>query len=398
MSRQTITTDVVIIGAGIAGLWLHNRLNQMGFHALLLENKTIGNAQTLSSQGIIHGGTKYALNGILSKATQAIGSMPARWQACLDGKGDVDLTHVKVLADHQLMWSKQQLSSKMVSFFASKALSSRMQTVAKADRPELFRYPEFKGALYQLDEPVLDIASVLKNLAQPWHGRIIHTPESTEIMWQQNNEGVQAIQLNGIEIKAQQFVLTAGEGNGELLETLKFTKPTMQLRPLQMVLCKAKNTPQALPAIYAHSLGSGSKPIATITSHFGEDGNTIWYIGGNIAEQGVGKNFHKITTDAKDLLNDILPWFDFPELEWATHAVNRAEPKQSALSRPDTAFVESKNNVHIAWPTKLALAPDLADQIIKQLQKQNLQKNTHRMTVNLPPATISKPLWDKAFQ
>ena len=64
MTPQIISSDVVIIGAGIAGLWLHNRLNQMGFHAILLENDTIGNAQTLSSQGIIHGGAKYALNGI----------------------------------------------------------------------------------------------------------------------------------------------------------------------------------------------------------------------------------------------------------------------------------------------------------------------------------------------
>ena len=397
MGQQTITTDVVIIGAGIAGLWLHNSLNQMGFHALLLENKTIGNAQTLSSQGIIHGGAKYALNGILSRATQAISAMPARWQDCLDGKGDVDLTQVKVLSDHQLMWSKQQLSSKMVSFFASKALSSRMQVVAKTERPELFQHPEFKGALYQLDEPVLDISSVLNCLAQPWQDRIIHTPENAEVRWQNNNTGVQAIQLNGIEIKAQQFVLTAGEGNEDLLKTLNINKPTMQRRPLQMVLCKAKNAQHTLPAIYAHSLGSGSKPIATITSHFTEDGNTVWYIGGNIAEQGVGKDFQKITTEAKDLLLNILPWFDFPELEWAVHSVNRAEPKQSAMSRPDTAFVESKNNVHIAWPTKLALAPDLADRIIIRLQEQDLQKNTHNMIINLPQAIISLPLWDKVF-
>ncbi|RLA01909.1 MAG: FAD-dependent oxidoreductase [Gammaproteobacteria bacterium] len=397
MGQQTITTDVVIIGAGIAGLWLHNSLNQMGFHALLLENKTIGNAQTLSSQGIIHGGAKYALNGILSRATQAISAMPARWQDCLDGKGDVDLTQVKVLSDHQLMWSKQQLSSKMVSFFASKALSSRMQVVAKTERPELFQHPEFKGALYQLDEPVLDISSVLNCLAQPWQDRIIHTPENAEVRWQNNNTGVQAIQLNGIEIKAQQFVLTAGEGNEDLLKTLNINKPTMQRRPLQMVLCKAKNAQHALPAIYAHSLGSGSKPIATITSHLTEDGNIVWYIGGNIAEQGVGKDFQKITTEAKDLLLNILPWFDFPELEWAVHSVNRAEPKQSAMSRPDTAFVESKNNVHIAWPTKLALAPDLADRIIIRLQEQDLQKNTHNMIINLPQAIISLPLWDKVF-
>ncbi len=399
MDQQTITADVVIIGAGIAGLWLHNRLNQMGFHALLLENKTIGNAQTLSSQGIIHGGAKYALNGILSKATQAIGEMPARWKACLSGNGDVDLTQVKVLADHQLMWSKQQLSSKIVSFFASKALSSRMQTIPKDDQPELFQDPGFKGSLYRLEEPVLDIQTVLSALAKPWQDRIIQIPTDIEISWQQDKNTIQALTLgNEIEIKAQQFVLTAGEGNQALLDSLGFNSPVMQRRPLQMVLCKARNPKYALPAIYAHSLGSGSTPIATITSHFAEDGNIVWYIGGNIAEQGVDKEFQQLTSEAKALLNDILPWFDFPELEWATHAVNRAEPKQSGLSRPDTAFIESKNNVHIAWPTKLALAPDLADRIIEKLQQQNLQKNTHSMTVNLPTAVISQPLWDKVFQ
>ena len=392
------SADVVIIGAGIAGLWLHNRLNDMGFHALLLENKTIGNAQTLSSQGIIHGGAKYALNGIFSKATQAIGAMPDRWKACLNGSGDVDLTQATVFAEHQLMWSKDQLSSKMVSFFASKALSSRMQSVAKTDRPDLFQHPDFKGSLYQLEEPVLDIPSVLQCLTKPWQDRILHIPLDAEITWQQDASGVEAIQIGDMQIQAQQFVLTAGEGMQDLLESLAIKKPKMQRRPLQMVLCKAKNPQHALPAIYAHSLGSGSKPIATITSHFDQDDNTVWYIGGNIAENGVDKSLAEISQEAEDLLHDILPWFDFPELEWVAHAINRAEPKQSGLARPDTAFVESKNNVHIAWPTKLALAPDLADRVIEKLQQQNLQADTHSSTAILPPAKISQPLWDSAFR
>ncbi len=397
MVKHTVTTDVVIIGAGIAGLWLHHRLNKMGFHALLLEKNTIGNAQTLSSQGIIHGGAKYALNGILSKATQAIGEMPARWKDCLSGHGDIDLSAVTVLANHQLMWSKQQLSSKIVSFFASKALSSRMQSVAKSEQPELFQNPNFKGALYRLEEPVLDIPTVLQAIAKPWQDRILQVPADTEISWQKENT-VQSLQIgNDIEIKAQQFVLTAGEGNQALLNSLGIKSPAMQRRPLQMVMCKAKNKQQALPAIYAHSLGSGSKPIATITSHLDDDSNIVWYIGGNIAEQGAGKSFEQLIAEAKLLLSDILPWFEQPELEWATHAVNRAEPKQSALSRPDTAFVESIDNVHIAWPTKLALAPDLSDKVIERLNKQNLVAHKHPQAT-LPQATIAKALWNTAFK
>jgi glycine/D-amino acid oxidase-like deaminating enzyme len=398
MTIKTVTTDVVIIGAGIAGLWLHHRLNKMGIHALLLENNTIGNAQTLSSQGIIHGGAKYALNGILSKATQSIGDMPARWKSCLNGEGDIDLSQAKVFAEHQLMWSKDQLSSKMVSFFASKALSSRMQPVDKPDRPALFQHQDFKGTLYQLDEPVLDIASVIQCLVEPWQDRIIQFASDTQITWQKDSGNIQSLQLDDdVQINAQQLVLTAGEGNEDLLKSLNIKKPAMQRRPLQMVLCKAKDKAQALPAIYAHSLGSGSKPIATITSHFDKDDNVVWYIGGNIAEQGVDKSFEKLTSEAADLLRDIMPWFDLPELTWATHAVNRAEPKQSGFSRPDTAFVETKNNVHIAWPTKLALAPDLADKVIEKLQS-NISPGNHQDLTDLPAIKISEPLWDRAFK
>ncbi len=395
---DTLSTDVVIIGAGIAGLWLHHRLNKMGFHALLLENKAIGNAQTLSSQGIIHGGAKYALNGILSKATQAIGDMPARWQSCLDGQGDVDLSSVKVLASHQLMWSKEQLSSKMLSFFASKALASRMQPVSDSARPPLFQHVGFKGVLYQLDEPVLEVTSVLKSLAKPYRDRILHCPPEQPVSWQQDGKHVTAMQIGDVTIKAQHFVLTAGEGNEALLNSLNIKKPAMQRRPLQMVLCKSKDPKQTLPAIYAHSLGSGSKPIATITSHADKNDNIVWYIGGNIAENGVGKSIDILIVEARALLSEIMPWYPLPELEWAVHAVDRAEPKQSNLTRPDTAFVKSRENVHIAWPTKLALAPDLADKVITQLQNQGLRKQPHADQVLLTPAPFGQPLWDHAFQ
>lgn len=394
---QTYTSDVVIIGAGIAGLWLHNRLNNIGIHSLLIENKQIGHAQTLSSQGIIHGGAKYALNGILSRATQAIGDMPARWKACLSGHGELDLSQAKHLTDHQLLWSKDKVSSKMMSFFASKALSSRMQQVSKSVAPELFQAAGFNGTLYELDEPVLDIKTVLKALVTPWQERIVQLTADTPIAFQKTDSAVNAIQLGDeVTIEAQQFVLTAGEGNEALLNSLNIEKPKMQRRPLQMVLCKAKDASKSLPEIFAHSLGSGSKPIATITSHQDNTGNIVWYIGGDIAERGVGKSFEQLTAEAQKLLSEILPWFDMPELQWATHNVNRAEPKQSSLTRPDTAFVETVNNVHIAWPTKLALAPDLSDKVIATLESR-IEPRQHGPAPQSAPINIAQPLWDTLF-
>lgn len=397
MTHQTLNTDVAIIGAGIAGLWLHNRLNQLGYHALLLENQQIGHDQTLSAQGIIHGGSKYALNGVLSRAAESISDMPARWKACLDGTGDIDLTGVRVLTPHQLLWSTKSLSSKMLSFFASKALQSRMQPVAKADRPLIFKHPDFKGALYQLDEPVIDVPSVIDKLVTPYKDRIVKTP-STPINWERTNGKTTAIYFgDALEIRAQAFVLTAGKGTGELLESLDLQKPQMQLRPLQMLLCKSRDPNKPLPQVFAHSLGSGSKPIATITSHPDKDGNTVWYLGGNIAEEGVDKSPEKLIEEAQALLGKILPWVTLPELDWATHPVSRAEPRQQAFKRPDSAFVESHGNVHIAWPTKLALAPDLADKTIQALEQQPITAGDHHNPINVTTPAIAETLWDRAF-
>jgi len=397
MSRQQLTTDVVIIGAGIAGLWLHRRLNDLGFHALLLENGEIGRGQTLSSQGIIHGGSKYALNGILSKASQVISSMPSRWKNCLEGQGEIDLSGVKKLTEHQLLWSRDRLSSKMVSFFASKALRSRMQPVKKENRPAIFADKAFKGTLYQLDEPVLDVVSLLDELVKPWQQRMLAVSREAEYQWQPSAGPVSSLVIgDDYEIQAQHFVLTAGEGNEKLLQGLSQQQPEMQRRPLQMVLCKSKQLDHPLPIIYAHSLGSGSKPIATISSHKDKHGNVVWYIGGNIAEEGVNKSHDQLVAEARALLADILPWVTLPDLEWATHPVNRAEPKQSSLSRPDSAFISSNHNLHVCWPTKLALAPDLADQMLAALESAELKAGDHH-NPDYPHPGMAETLWDRAF-
>ena len=67
MARE-IHSDIIIFGGGIAGLWLLGRLREAGYSALLLESRALGGVQTSASQGIVHGGTKYALTGKLTGA------------------------------------------------------------------------------------------------------------------------------------------------------------------------------------------------------------------------------------------------------------------------------------------------------------------------------------------
>jgi glycine/D-amino acid oxidase-like deaminating enzyme len=134
-ARSTATTDIVIFGGGIAGLWLLNRLRQQGYDVILLESDALGGGQSLASQGIIHGGLKYALNGVLSPASSAIAQMPERWRSCLQGEGDVDLRGCKVLAPHYFMWSGGGYRSRLKSFLGSKALRGRIDALKPAQYP-----------------------------------------------------------------------------------------------------------------------------------------------------------------------------------------------------------------------------------------------------------------------
>jgi len=93
---QELSVDISIFGGGIAGLWALARLRQAGYQAVLFQQGAFGGVQTLASQGIIHGGSKYALTGKLTAASQAIADMPGIWRDCLSGTGELDLSAVSL--------------------------------------------------------------------------------------------------------------------------------------------------------------------------------------------------------------------------------------------------------------------------------------------------------------
>ena len=103
---------------------------------------------------------------------------------------------------------------------------------------------------------------------------------------------------------------------------------------------------------------------------------------------------------ARRELADLLPWLDFGTTEWATVQLDRAEPRQTAGLRPDKAFVgklEGIDNARVAWPTKLTLTPDLADEVERQLAAENIlprhpQNLAPLAKLSRPP--IATPYWD----
>ncbi|CAH0992825.1 putative FAD-dependent oxidoreductase [Sinobacterium norvegicum] len=404
--RHEVKVDISIIGGGIAGLWLLNRLQQAGYSAVLFEQADLGSDQTIASQGMIHGGLKYALSGIINGSSEAVAEMPALWQRCIDGEGEVDLSKTKLLSKEFNMWSTGSAGSKLTSFFATKAMRGRINKLKRPDYPQVFQNKAFAGNVYRLVDIVLDVPSLLNNLKSNCPGRIFSIDWQQAQFQQQQDGSVSALEIKHgddiIAIAAQQHVFTAGKGNGDLMAMLNLQQPKMQIRPLQQVMVKHSNDFD----LYAHCVdfSLSTSPRLTVSSHRSDDGSLTWYLGGDLATNGLNDSPEQLINKAKREMNTLFPWLDFSDAQWTTISVDRAEPKQSSLSKPDQAFAQVSDaaaNVIVAWPTKLTLAPDLADKVIASLQDAALSPqptaNIEALEV-LGCPTVANKVWDKNFE
>lgn len=388
--------DIIIFGAGIAGLWTLARLRQQGYNAILLEIDAIGAGQTIKSQGIIHGGLKYALAGKLNAATTSLQDMPRLWQECLQGTGEIDLSAVKILADGQYMWSANKVTGGIATLFASNSLKSLVKAVTKVNWPLAINNAAIASKLYKLQEVVLDVPSLLQALADQLLPYCIKIDSDYKLEIDEDNH-IKSVTINHgsnkLQLIAQQYIFTAGSGNEALTKNLS-NAPIMQRRPLQMVIVKSKN----LLPVFGHCIGLASVPRLTITTHTAKDGTPIWYLGGKLSEEGVSKSSQALINFAQQELATLFPKIDLSAAKYATFFVDRAEAKQDNGSKPNSTTMFSNNNYITAWPTKLAFAPLLAQQILDKLQQSNIKpkfKELDLQQYNLPHPNIALPIWDQ---
>lgn len=385
---EPLSTDVLIVGGGVAGLWLNARLRRQGFSTVLVEKAALGGGQSVKSQGIIHGGTKYALQGKLTGASEAIADMPRRWREALAGTGELDLSGVRLLSDAHYLWSPGTLAGNLTSFFASKAVRSRVGQVKGDELPPALQHPKFKGKVYRLSELVLDVPSLIARLAE-LAGDSLLSGEHIEPLFEGSE--VVGLRIDERDIRAQRIVFSAGGGTAELLAMLGLQQPAMQRRPLHMAMVKAPT----LKPLYAHCLGGGTKPRITVTSHPAADGEWVWYLGGDLAEaEGVARDEASQIAAAKKELAELVPWIDLSAAQWATLRIDRAEPAQTSLARPDNAFLAEQGRLLVGWPTKLALSPDFADRVLAALDRDGIRPGNHPPLPQLPRPPVTGPFWE----
>lgn len=347
--------DALIIGGGIAGLWTLDHLSRLGHVCALIERDALGAGQTTWSQGIIHGGLKYTLAGLMNSSAEAIREMPNVWRRCLAGVAPdgPDLSGAPARGHHCYLWRTDSIASRIGMIGARVGLRVAPVALDPAQRPPILR--ECPGTVARLDEQVIDPASVLAALAAPNSGRIVLADMTSATV---EPHTVRARIQSGdreMDIAARRLILAAGNGNGALRQAMGLEPGRVQVRPLRMTLVTAPD----LPALYGHCV-DGSATRLTITSARAASGHIVWQLGGELAERGVSMLPRDLIELARSELRAVLPGIDLAGARWGVYDAPRAEASTAGGRRPDDAVVIEDGPVLTAFPTKLALAPRLA--------------------------------------
>ena len=354
--------DALIFGGGAAGLWLLDRLSRDGHHVLLLEANSLGSGQTVASQGIIHGGLKYTLSGLLTKSAKNIREMPQIWRDSLLGRATPNLSQTRLRSGCCYLWQTDSLASRAGMIGARFGLHITPESISIDERPDALR--GVYGTVARLPEQVIEPRSFIQDLATQYRDRILQIDGKRGLEFELDSPGeVTAVKLispsdgSTLTLRPRQVILTAGGGNARLRKLAGLSSDVMQCRPLHMVLVRGN-----LPELNGHCL-DGAKTRVTITSEIDVAGRTVWQIGGQIAEEGVKYDGNSLTARAKSELIAVLPGVNFQGVEWSSYTVDRAEGATANGTRPESIQVLCAGNVTTGWPTKLVLAPVLAQEI-----------------------------------
>ena len=386
--------DAVVFGGGVAGLWLLDELTRRGCRALLLEAAELGRGQTIGTQGIIHGGLKYTLQGLLTASAANIREMPAIWRECLAGQREPDLRGTRIRSESCHLWRTDSVGSRLGMIGARVGLRVAPKPVDETNRPAVLK--GCPGTVARLDEPVISSASLLSVLLARHRDRILRIDPADGCDFELDGPGrVQSLTLddrqtgNRLTLRPRHVVFTAGEGNAELRRQVGLPVDAMQRRPLHMLLLRGD-----LPELNGHCV-DGARTRVTVTTDVDAAGRTVWQVGGQIAEDGVRMDEPTLVARGVSELQAVIPGLELTNVDGATYRIDRAEAATTGGKRPDTAQILVDGNVVTAWPTKLVLAPQLATEIAPIVQTDETRlAGPHSIPDDWPRPKVALPPWE----
>ncbi len=385
--------DAVIFGGGAAGLWLLDMLSRDGHHVVLLESRSLGAGGTVGSQAILHARPMSTGSDLVRRAGRPLRELPDRWRDALLGRIAPNLTRTRLRAECCYLWRAESSgpraagplrrvrgvsathldpefgdvgggAARSADFPHTSSLTTRGDAESLAENERPVALSEVAGPVSRLPEQVICPASFLLDLAGQYRDRLLKIDAEQGLRFRLNSPGeVEAIQLRSpsdgrtLELRPRQVIFTAGNDNARLRALVGLSVEVAPSHPWHMVLARGN-----LPELNGHCV-AGAETFVTVTSDIDDGGRTVWQIGGQPAEHGFEWEPHVQTQRVRAELARILPKLDLRQIEWSTYHLDCAAEEQSHHSRREPVQVFCAGNVTTGCPTKLVLAPILAEEI-----------------------------------
>lgn len=350
-----ISSDVVIIGGGIAGLYTLALFRTRGVEATLLEVDRLGGGQTIAAQGIIHSGIKYSLNYAQPEQGEALRCLPSLWTRLVNGEGEVNLSGTEILSQKIQLWIRKGARINSTALLQGYDLCQ----IPLRNLPNSFRNSQWIEDAFEANEPVISIPSLIHSLSSQCRQWIRKIEPSGAIAVKRAADGkVSSLHIGSNIIAGQLIIFTCGEGNGLFLNAILSKAVSPFLRPLAMVVFSVS----APISLYGHYIDGGATPRITITSHV-NNGKYILYLGGKLAEQGAAMNDQDLISLSQEWLSEILPSTIFNNRDFNIYRINRAEGICKLNDQRREPVILPNNNAFFAWPVKLSYVPLMAERL-----------------------------------
>ena len=105
----------------------------------------------------------------------------------------------------------------------------------------------------------------------------------------------------------------------------------------------------------------------------------------------------QLVKHAASELEECVPGLDLNGMEISTYRIDRAEAATGTGQRPEDVHILKEGNVMTVFPTKLALAPRLAQRVMEEI---NVQRSTSNVQLpeNWTEPQVARPPWEKETQ
>jgi hypothetical protein len=148
-----------------------------------------------------------------------------------------------------------------------------------------------------------------------------------------------------------------------------------------------------LPPLFGHCIVGGKTGLTITTPVPG-----LWQIGGEIAERLAYED--NPATARQWALGEIrrwLPGLDLKGAETSMYRAIRAEARTAAIRRPSGVHASQiAPGMIVAWPTKLSMAPVLADEVFELVQLDLKAPGGYDETPSWPAPSVARYPWEEA--